>query len=144
MDELPVLVTVIGAGNAPGERITLTTRGLLGEAPHGWTLQYEETEPNEMLSTTTLIECTPGQVVVHRLGAVASTVIYRAGEMFEGDYKTPAGAFRLRIYSSEVQAKRRGAVGYIRLTYQVTLSTEMTPGGDTAMRKLDIRFRPCR
>lgn len=141
--ERPVLVRVTGTDDA-GAQIMLSTRGFLCDLPDGWLIRYEEVPPEEMSSVHTLVECRPNGVTVLRTGSVVSTIVYRENETFIGGYETPIGLFTLRVYATEVSMKRRGGMGHIRLVYQISLSSALSPLGEMAMRWLDIRFSPCK
>ena len=141
-DELAVLVTVSGA-DGEGSRITLSTPGALMDIPGGFVLRYEETSPDDLIATQTLVECRENTVTVIRAGGVISTIVYVENETFVSEYETSVGQFTLRVFATEVRVRRRGAMGHVRLAYQVNLSSDLSPSGDMAMRWLDIRFRPC-
>lgn len=139
-----VMLSITGE-NGDGEQITLETHGRLTDiGSEHWELQYEETEAGGFDSTRTVVTCDAGSVTVSRKGAVVSTIVYRANETFVGAYQTPVGRMTLRVFTTEVSAKRRGWMGHIHLTYQLSLSTALSPVGETMMRHLDIRFRPRR
>ncbi len=142
-NEKEVLISVSGSDAAGGE-IVLTTVGTLAELPDGWLVSYDEIHPDDLASTSTTMECRTDGVTVLREGDVVSTIVYRKGETFVGDYQTALGAFELRVFTTEVHVKRRGNMGHIHLGYQISLSSGMSPGGEMAMRWLDVRFRPCR
>ncbi len=142
-NEKEVLVSVSGTDAAGGE-IVLTTLGTLAELPDGWSVCYDEIHPDDLASTSTTMECREDGVTVLREGDVVSTIVYRKGEIFLGDYQTSLGAFELRVFTTEIAVKRRGSMGHIHLGYQISLSSEMSPEGEMAMRWLDVRFRPCK
>lgn len=137
-----VLVTVTGA-DENGET-SLSTRGLLVDVPGGWMLQYEETNPEDMSSTQTVVQCEGDRVTVTRTGTLLSTIVFDAHETFIGDYPTPVGSFQMRVFASEVDIKRREQIGRIHLVYEISLSTMFSPTEESSTRVLDIRFTPCR
>jgi len=141
-DELAVLVTVTGR-DEEGSRVTLSTRGTLMDIPDGFMLRYEETSPDDLWATQTLVECRGGGVTIIRAGSMVSTIVYMENETFVSEYGTPLGQFTLRIFTTDVKARRRGAMGHVRLAYQVNLSSDLSPSGEMEMRWLDIRFKPC-
>lgn len=144
-EEHSVMITVSGTDTA-GETISLRTRGTLrtGEDSDRWALCYEETDISDMTVTQTLLQCEGKHVTVSRAGATLSTIIFEAGEVFESDYATPAGGFRVRVYASEVTVERRGQNGRLRIVYQISLSSDLSPSEENELRKLDVRFVPCR
>lgn len=141
--ERAVLVTVTGTDEA-GETMTLSTRGILRDMEDGWSLQYEEVSPDNLEASQTYVELSGQSVTVVRTGNVVSTIVYDENETFIGSYQTPLGEFTLRVFSTDVTVKRRGAIGHIHLVYQVSLSSMLSRVGEMAMRTLDIRFTPCR
>lgn len=144
MDEATnVLVTVKGA-DMDGEEVMLSTQGELIDLEDGWLLRYDETNPDNLSVTHTYVRCEGSRVTVSRTGTMLTTIIFDRHETFVGDYPTPVGNFQLRVYASEVEAKRRGLIGHIHLVYQVGLSTAFSAADEMTTRYLDIRFTPCR
>lgn len=137
-----VRITVTGE-SAEGERVSLTTRGMLHDLSAGWMLRYEEVDSDDTVSLT-LVQCEEDRVTITRTGTLLSTIVFDQEETFLGEYVTPAGGFQLRVFTSEVRVQRRGLIGHIRLVYQISLSTAFTPDQEMATRHLDIRFAPCR
>ena len=142
-DEIPVLVTVTGT-DEDNDQITLTTCGVLSDISDGFALRYEETSSDDLRPTQTLVECRKEGVSVVRADGVVSMVVYRENETFVSDYETPVGKFTLRVFTTEVSVRRREAMGHVALAYQVSLSSALSAEGETAMRWLDIRFKPCK
>lgn len=138
-----IRLTVSGA-DADGEEISLTTTGTLTETGSGWSLEYEETNPNDMTVSETAVHCEGDRVTVSRTGTLLSTMVFDEHETFIGDYTTPLGNFQIRVLATELSVKRRGLVGHIHLVYQITLSTAFSSSDESTSRRLDIRFVPCR
>lgn len=138
-----IRVNIAGA-DTDGEVIALSTQGILQDVEDGWTLRYTETNPDDMTVSDTHIRCTANDVTVSRGGTVLTTLVFREGETFFGDYETPFGNLQLRMLPTEVSVSRRGLLGHIHLVYQVTLSNSFSPSEETSIRYLDIRFVPCR
>lgn len=146
MDEKNIVMITVSGTDEEGETISLRTRGTLldSEDSDMWSLWYEETDPSDMTGTQTLLQCEGKRVTVSRAGSALSTIVFEAGEVFESDYTTPMGGFRVRVYASEVTIGRRGQSGRLRIVYQISLTTNLSPSEESALRKLDIRFVPCR
>lgn len=142
MDEQCIRLTI--SGTDENGNISLTTRGTICDIPGGWVIEYEETNPDDLSRTHTQLLCTDGRVTVTRAGTMVSTMVFDAQETFIGDYPTPVGNFQLRIFATDVEIKRRGLMGHIRVAYQISLSTALSPNEEVAMRTMDIRFAPCR
>jgi len=142
-DSVAVMVRVTSTDEAR-ESVTLSTSGALEDGARGWTLRYDETSPDSLASVQTAIECRKSQVTIRRSGGVVSTIVFVENETFMGEYQTPLGLFWLRVFPTEVSVRRRGNAGRIRLAYEVHLSSRLSPAGETAMRRLDIRFTPCK
>lgn len=140
--EQRVWVTVSGVDEA-GE-VSLSTRGTLVDVPGGWLLRYEETNPESMSTTETLVQCEGPRITVTRTGTILSTIVFDPQETFIGDYATPMGNFQIRVFASEVIIKRRGLIAHVHLAYQISLTSALSPLEDMATRTLDIRFTPCR
>ncbi|MCL1964857.1 MAG: DUF1934 domain-containing protein [Firmicutes bacterium] len=141
-DEFAVLVTVTGMDEAQCP-IALSTRGTLWELPGGFLLRYDEIDPDDLKVTHTLVESRGAGVTVLRAGKVISTIVYAENETFVSDYATPWGQSTLRVYATEVRVRRDGAVGHVRLKYQLNLAGGQSAPGETAVCWLDIRFQPC-
>jgi uncharacterized beta-barrel protein YwiB (DUF1934 family) len=140
--ETAVTVSVTGT-DAEGAQIVLRTGGTLTDLPEGWMLSYEETSPDSLHTSQTMVQYGDGRITVLRAGDIVSVIAYAPGETFLGKYETPLGIFTLRVFATEVTVKRRGDMGHSRLAYQISLMSELSPTGEMAMRRLDIRFRPC-
>lgn len=138
-----VRLTVTGA-DAEGEEISLVTRGLLQVGDGWWVLRYEETSPDDMATTLTVVQVEGERVTVTRSSAMLSTIVFDRRDTFVGDYPTPLGSLRIRVLTSTLDIRRRGAVGRIRIVYEVTLSSSITVAEELDRRTLDIRFVPCR
>jgi hypothetical protein len=91
----------------------------------------------------TAIECAGDTVTIWRSTPGLGAIVCREQGTFVGAYDTPIGIFNLRVFATEVRIARRGRSGRIRLTYQVALSAATAPSGETALHRLDLRFRPC-
>ncbi len=138
-----VRITVTGADGA-GDEVSLTSQGTVEALPGGaWRLTYNETNPINLETVRTEVTVEAARVTVQRLGTIVSALVFEAQETFIGQYPTPAGVMQMRILPSQVDARRRGRVGRIRVAYQLSLSTQLSPDGESAARLLDIRFGPC-
>lgn len=142
-DEQRVMVTMTGS-DAAGDTISLSTRGWIRDTPGGWLLRYGETDPGDLSAQETLVLCEAGRVTVTRIGVMPSTMLFDLGETFVGEYTTPLGSLTMRIVATEVSVKRRGSIGRVHLTYQLSLHGALSSGEDAEMRQLDIRFTPCK
>lgn len=140
---IPVLVTMTGTSEF-GDEVSLSTDGQLVETLDGFLLQYEELHEGSDGPMVTLMDCQSDSVTIVRAQNTATTLVFRQGETFESQYHTPVGPLMLRIYSTEVSVRRRGSLGHVRLTYQVTLQSHISASAAPAMRLLDVRFRPRR
>lgn len=138
-----VLITVSGT-DSENEKLSLSLRGELMEEGELWYLRYEEFNPDDLSHTQTLIQCEKKRVTIIRSGTLMSTIVYDPQETFVGDYETPYGNLTLRVYTSQALIQRRGAVGRIRLAYQINFSSNHALSEQASMRTMDIRFRPCR
>lgn len=138
-----VRVTTTGS-DAGGETISLSTRGWLEDTRTGWLLRYGEEDPSDQSAMETLVLCEADRVTVTRIGAMPNTMVFCKGETFLGEYATPLGSLQMRIVATEVRIRRRGGVGHVRLSYQVSLRGALSSGEEADMRHLDISFVPCR
>lgn len=142
-EKQPVRLTVTGT-EASGESIALTTTGMLWDGEEGWYLEYEETNPEDGQTMGTLVYCQGDRVTVSRTGALLSTLVFDMRDTFCGTYTLPIGSLKLRVLASQVEIKRRGAMGRIRLAYQMTISGPLSSDDEVTTRRLEIRFAPCR
>lgn len=140
----PIQLTVTGT-DAAGEEISLSTQGdLFDFAPDEWSLEYHETNPDDMQAIHTLVQCDGTRITVTRTGTLLSTLVFDEHDTFVGDYPTPFGSFQIRVYASKVHIRKRGSMGHIHLVYQVNLTSALSPNEETSLRCLDIRFTPRR
>ena len=81
-------------------------------------------------------------------------MVMRGGEPFTSVFFREGKTWRERIYNggtkpscfacspTQVRVERRGLSGHVHIVYQVTLGLLGTSAMETAMRTLDVRFRP--
>jgi hypothetical protein len=111
--------------------------------PGAFSLHYATVDAVNREIVHTAIECEGDTVTIWNSSPGLSMIVCREQATFVDDYRTPQGRFRVRVFATEVHARRRGRSGRIRLTYQVALSAAIAPSGETALHRLDLRFRPC-
>lgn len=135
---------VVAGTDATGEEVSLTTQGVLRDVEDGWLIAYTEMNPDDGSAVDTWVLCEGSRVTVTREETMLSTMVFDERETYVGTYQTPVGTFQIRLRASTVDVKRRGAMGRIRLAYQLSLSTPHSPDEEMTTRQLELRFSPCR
>ena len=136
------MITMTGTNEA-GDEISLCTGGTL-EARDGDSFRLQFEEMGETGPILTFVDCEGQHVTITRAGGIGTAMSFRQGNPYESQYDTPAGMLFLRIYPTEVLVRRRGSRGHVRLVYQISIWSQFSPSQDASLRRLELRFRPCR
>ena len=136
-ENIPVNLTITGK-EEEADAIVLRTQGILVRDTHGWMVRYNEFDPFTADMTQTIFRCEKGRVTASRTGSMATTVIFSPGELYTCNYETPAGTLNMQVFTIGIDARKRGATGRIRLSYQ------LTSGDYRAAHVLEASFTPRR
>ena len=124
LDPIPVLLSVTGQSQQDGqqeERIHLVTTGKLNKKDEGFSLHYEETQPDSGETSHITLDVFRGSVTMVRDGAYATSMVFERGRRFQGNYHTPMGDLEMGIYSTKVQYTSGEEKGDVTLQYQLDL-----------------------
>lgn len=137
-DSIPVLLSVTGQSQQDGqqeERIHLVTTGHLQKKDEGFSLQYEETQPDSGETSHITLDVKKGSVTMVRDGAYATSMVFEKGRRFQGNYRTPMGDLEMGIYATRVQYTSGEDKGDVSLKYQLDLQ-----GQFVAMHELKVVY----
>ena len=137
----PVIIELCGQDHG-GEKTQLCTEGLLVEQDGKAALLYQEIDPQERSATQVMMRLEKEGVMVMRGGEPFTSVFFREGKTCESEYTTAGQSLLLRMFPTQVRVERRGLSGHVHIVYQVTLGLLGASAMETAMRTLDVRFRP--
>ena len=138
IQSIPVLLSVTGQSQQEGqeeERVHLVTTGRLYQNSGGFSLQYEETQPDSGETSQVTLAMAKGSVTMVRDGAYATSMVFEKGRRFQGSYQTPVGALEMGIYATRVQFSANDDKGDVSLQYQLDLQ-----GQFVAMHELKVTF----
>ncbi|MDR0896286.1 MAG: DUF1934 domain-containing protein [Oscillospiraceae bacterium] len=138
----PILIQVEGE-DEHGGALSLITRGELIVKPGAFSLHFSAVNAEDREIVHTAIDCEGDTVTIWRSAGGLAMIVCREQATFLGEYHTPLGCFKMRVFATEVRATRRGRSGRIRLTYQMAMYAAAAPSGETVLHRLDLRFRPC-
>ena len=135
---IPVLLSVTGQSQQEGqeeERIHLVTTGHLKKTEKGFSLQYEETQPDSGETSHITMSMERGSVTMVRDGSYATSMVFEKGRRFQGSYHTPMGDLEMGIYATRVHFSADEDKGDVTLQYQLDLQ-----GQFIAMHELKVQF----
>ncbi len=135
---IPVLLSVTGQSQQEGqevEGIHLVTTGRLVKTEKGYSLDYDETQPETGETSHITLVMEKGSVTMSRDGSYATSMVFEKGRRFQGSYQTPFGDFEMGIYSTKVQFTADEEKGDVSLQYQLDLQ-----GQFVAMHELKVAF----
>lgn len=135
---IPVLLSVTGQSQQDGqqeERIHLVTTGQLHKTERGFSLHYEETQPDSGETSHITLAMEKGAVTMMRDGSYATSMVFEKGRRFQGSYHTPMGDLEMGIYATKVQYSANEEKGDVSLQYQLDLQ-----GQFVAMHELKVQF----
>ena len=135
---IPVLLSVTGQSQQDGqqeERIHLVTTGHLRKTERGFSLHYEETQPESGETSHITLDMEKGSVTMMRDGSYATSMVFEKGRRFQGNYHTPMGDLEMGIFATRVQYSANEEKGDVSLQYQLDLQ-----GQFVAMHELKVLF----
>jgi len=138
LHSIPVLLSVTGQSQQEGqqeERIHLVTTGQLFKTDQGFSLHYDETQPESGETSHIIMDMEKGSVTMVRDGSYATSMVFEKGRRFQGNYHTPIGDLEMGIYATKVQYSANEEKGDVSLQYQLDLQ-----GQFVAMHELKVLF----
>jgi uncharacterized beta-barrel protein YwiB (DUF1934 family) len=135
---IPVLLSVTGQSQQDGqqeERIHLVTTGQFRKTEQGFSLLYDETQPDSGETSHITLDMEKGSVTMVRDGSYATSMVFEKGRRFQGNYHTPMGDLEMGIYATRVQYSADEEKGDVSLQYQLDLQ-----GQFVAMHELKVIF----
>lgn len=124
---IPVLISIRSTAHrdegAEDEAITILTSGtltLLSE--QSAMIRYEETLDESMPPQTVEITIEDGSATMHRNGDYATSMVFRKGCRYEGEYHTPFGNMELAVFCTRLNCQLGPDGGLMRLRYQLDLN----------------------
>ncbi len=138
LPSIPVLLSVVGQSQQDGqkeEHIRLITTGHLNKTERGFSLQYDETQPDGGETSHVTMSLEKGSVTMVRDGSYATSMVFEKGRRFQGNYHTPMGDLEMGIFATRVQFTGDEDKGDVSLQYQLDLQ-----GQFVAMHELRLNF----
>ena len=135
---IPILLSVTGQSQQDGqqeERIHLVTTGQFCKTEQGFSLRYDETQPDSGETSHITLDMEKGSVTMVRDGSYATSMVFEKGRRFQGNYHTPMGDLEMGIYATRVQYSANEEKGDVSLQYQLDLQ-----GQFVAMHELKVVF----
>lgn len=135
---IPVLLSVTGHSQQDGqppEGIHLVTTGELRKTKKGFSLKYDETQPDSGETSHITLQLEQNSVTMNRSGDYATSMVFEKGRRFQGSYVTPFGSLDMGIFATKVNYTADEEKGDVSLQYQLDLQ-----GQFVAMHDLQILF----
>lgn len=124
--------------NQEPEIIELTTEGTMEFRDGGWDIAYQESALTGLEGVTTTFRVEPGKVILNRVGALDSQMVFEEGVDHDSLYQLPFGALLLTVRATSVFFDIVPDGGTIDLTYHISI--ENTEAGIIDYH-LDIRAK---
>lgn len=108
------------AGQEP-EVIELLTEGDMAFRDGGWDITYEESALTGLEGVTTTFRVEPGRVLLKRVGALQSEMVFQEGIPHDSLYQMPFGALMLTVKATRVYYDILPDGGTIDLVYHINI-----------------------
>lgn len=120
-----VIISIKGRQSGEGideEPIELVTAGKL-EALGGacYELSYQESEVTGFAGTLTTIQVEPRRVILQRVGAVNSQMVFEEGRRHLSLYDTPYGALSVGIHTRKLRSTLNADGGEVEVRYALEI-----------------------
>ena len=103
------------------ETIELTTEAALSGEDGVLFLRYQESELTGLQGTETCFELHRDKVVLRRVGAVRSEMLFIPGQVHQSLYNTEEGALLITIRTTEVEDEMTLTGGSLHVGYDITV-----------------------
>lgn len=122
------------------DAIQTQTQGTLEDrGESGMVLTYQEPAGSGLEGTLTTLWVEPGRVVLERIGPLGSRMVFEEGWEHRCTYKTPYGAFPMRILTRALRSCLSVQGGEVSMDYDLELD-----GADAGRNVLRIQVEPAR
>ncbi|MCI8478478.1 MAG: DUF1934 domain-containing protein [Oscillospiraceae bacterium] len=109
------------------ETIELVTEGrLLTDGDGSYTLSYQESEVTGLEGTLTTFQIEEGRVILLRMGAFNSQMVFEQGRQHLSVYNTPYGALSVGVLTKRLDCTIGPAGGNIEIDYTIEMNHTMT------------------
>jgi len=135
---LPILISLQSSAAPEGmhaETISLITAGELFTTDGGYLLRYEEAMDESCPPTQVELLMEDHAVTMCRSGEYDVNMVFRKGQRYEGQYRTPHGSFDLALYCTKINYTVDPEDGELHLHYQLNIN-----GQFVAMHRLEMYF----
>lgn len=123
--EKDVIISIKGQQKGEGideEPIELVTAGKLEKmGDECYTLSYQESEVTGFAGTLTTIQVEPSRVMLQRVGAVNSQMVFEEGRRHLSMYDTPYGALSVGIHTRRMRSTLNGNGGEVEVHYAIEI-----------------------
>ncbi|MBO4419990.1 MAG: DUF1934 domain-containing protein [Oscillospiraceae bacterium] len=101
--------------------IELTTEASLTGEEGVLFLQYAESDLTGLKGTDTIFELHRNKVVLRRIGAVSSEMVFASGEVHQSLYNTEEGALLITVHTTAVEDEMTLNGGSLHVSYDITI-----------------------
>ena len=103
------------------DTIELTTEASLTGEDGVLYLRYAESELTGLRGTDTIFELHRNKVVLRRVGAVTSEMIFIPGQVHQSLYNSEEGALLITVHTTAVEDEMSLAGGSLHVSYDITI-----------------------
>ncbi|MEG0742302.1 MAG: DUF1934 domain-containing protein [Clostridia bacterium] len=140
METIPMLLAIQANAHRDDdaeEPMSLLTSGTLILDQDSIVIQYEETLDESQPPQGVEITVADNAVTMVRTGNYGTSMVFRKGQRFEGQYHTPYGSIALAVYCTRLRCDLNREGGTLNVNYQLDLN-----GQFAAVHELEIRLIP--
>ena len=133
---VPVLISLQSSSSADGEdaeTISLLTAGELRKTADGHLLCYEEALDESVAPTQVELLLEGDVISMCRSGDYDANMIFRKGQRYEGQYRTPYGVFDLALFCIKAHYTINAQDGELHLQYQLDVNGQYAAMHDLAL-----------
>lgn len=136
MDKYDIVLNVSGSHVEDGEESTMEffTEGSLMHDDDTYIIEYDESEISGLGSMKTRVTVDGSQVLLNRVGGLATEFIFRDKRAFEAAYDTPFGYMQMSVLPTHIKSDVTSEEGNIDIEYVVRV------GEQRAFNKLNIHY----
>lgn len=103
------------------DNIELLTEGTLAPFEDGWKISYEETELTGLAGTTTTFEIHPNVIILERVGALSSRMVFEKDKRYDSLYQVDVGAFMIGVTARRIHWNLTEEGGYMDVFYKIDI-----------------------
>lgn len=127
--KIPVMLSLRGRqiyNDQEPDVIELVTEGEMEFRDGGWDVCYDESDLTGLAGVRTMFRVEPGRVVLKRIGALNSEMIFEEGVSHTSLYQMEFGALMITVCATRIFAQLCSSGGMVDLVYDIDIERTET------------------